>query len=82
MNSLEAFETLVKIVSSSTLLTKETTNKDEICGYPIDNIRADLKVLEILKKNFLDYLVFYTEILKGKLTQSEFDLVADWLRDR
>ena len=50
MNSKEAFEKIVESCNIYHHTIVKDTNIELICCYPIDNIRRDLEVLEIIKK--------------------------------
>lgn len=52
MTSKEAFEKIVELCNSYHHTIVKDTDIELICGYPIDNIRRDLEVLEILKKHY------------------------------
>ena len=51
MTSKEAFEKMVELCNFYHHTIVKDTDIELICGYPVDNIRRDLEVLEIIKKN-------------------------------
>ena len=51
MTNKEAFEKMVELCNFYHHTIVKDTDIELICGYPIDNIRRDLEVLEIIKKN-------------------------------
>ena len=85
MTSKEAFEKMVELCNLYHHTIVKDTDIELICGYPIDNIRRDLEVLEILKKHFNSdslivslgsFISFY--IYKD---DKDFKKVKEWLEN-
>lgn len=92
MNSLEALDRLVELCkySTSKIFTKPSEMPDMICGYPIEYIRQDLEVLEIIKNKYVNvalitltkYCENYNFVVgqRKALTEEEFEKVKEWLK--
>ena len=55
MTSKEAFEKIIELCCHYQHTIVKDTEIGTIWGYPIDNIRKDLEILEIFKKHYDDY---------------------------
>ena len=53
MTSKEAFEKIIELCNYYQHKIVKDTEVETIWGYPIDNIRKDLEILEIIKKEYL-----------------------------
>lgn len=83
MTSKEAFEKMVELCNFYHHTIVKDTDIELICGYPIDNIRRDLEVLEILKKHYnLNSLTLTLgDIISISIHKDDKDFkkVKDWL---
>lgn len=79
MNSKEAFEKMVELCNFYHHTIVKDTNIELIYGYPVDNIRRDLEVLEILKKYSYspDNFTLFTAL--GSMNFDELEKVKEWL---
>lgn len=83
MTSREAFEKMVESCNFYHHTIVKDTDIELICGYPVDNIRRDLEVLEILKKHYnVDSLIVslnsFISIYIYK-DDKDFKKVKEWL---
>ena len=85
MTSREAFEKMVELCNFYHHTIVKDTDIELICGYPIDNIRRDLEVLEILKKhyNVNSLIVSLNSIISISIYKDDKDFkkVKDWLEN-
>ena len=85
MTSKEAFEKIIDLCNHYQHTIEKDTEMGTIWGYPIDNIRKDLKILEIFKKHYdYDSLVVSADnfisfhIYKD---DKDFNKIKEWLED-
>ena len=71
MTSKEAFEKIIELCNHYQHTIEKDTEVGTIWGYPIDNIRKDLEVLEIIKKSVTD-IENHTYVLNKKLKGQKF----------
>ena len=74
MTSKEAFEKMVEACNQYHH-TMVNTDIKTICGYPIDKIKQDLEVLEIIKKH--KYLIYVICAKMYGLTQEEINKIKE-----
>lgn len=85
--SLEAFDKIIEVCNYYHHHIVKDTEVQTIYGYPIDNIRKDLEVLEIIKKKkphfgtieLGNYELYDLSI--GGLTKEEFNKIKEWLEN-
>lgn len=89
MTSKEAFEKIIELCNYYQHTIEKDTEVGNIWGYPIDNIRKDLEVLEIIKKSITDkyllckrtkclnYLIIGLHISED----TDFKKIKEWLED-
>ena len=89
MTSKEAFEKMVEICNYyHHTIVKDNIDIQTICDYPIDNIKKDLEVLEILKKNlhFSDFVAMTLppmhKLESDFLTSKEEEIIMEWLNGK
>ena len=89
MTSKEAFEKIIELCNYYQHTIAKDTEVGTIWGYPIDNIRKDLEVLEIIKKSITDkYLLCKrTKCLNSLIIglhiseDTDFKKIKEWLED-
>ena len=87
MTSKEAFEKMVEICNYYHHTIVKDIDIQTICGYPIDNIKKDLEVLEILKKKlyFSDFVAMTLppmhKLESDFLTSKEEEIITEWLEN-
>lgn len=79
MTSKEAFEKMVEFTNKLSHTIVKETEMQTVCGYPIDNIRKDLEVLEILKKNAYKSDSSISIIVDDLRNAKEFNKVKEWV---
>ena len=85
MTSKEAFEKIIELCNHYQHTIVKDTEVATIWGYPVDNIRKDLEILEIFKKHYdYDSLVVSADnfisfhIYKD---DKDFNKVKEWLEN-
>ena len=81
MTSKEAFEKIIELCNHYQHTIERDTEIGTIWGYPIDNIRKDLEVLEILKKYSYSYDNGTLFIALDCMNFNELEIVKEWLED-
>ena len=95
MTSKEAFEKIIELCNYYQHTIVKDTEVGTIWGYPIDNIRKDLEVLEILKKWVLvnetydDLFPYEIKLRNGYVsnkscltfTKDDYEKVKEWLEN-
>lgn len=85
MTSKEAFEKMVELCNFYHHTIVKDTDIELICGYPVDNIRRDLEVLEILKKhyNVNSLIVSLNSVISISINKDDKDFkkVKEWLEN-
>lgn len=71
MTSKEAFEKIIELCNHYQHTIVKDTEVETIWGYPIDNIRKDLEILEIIKKS-ITHKENHTYVLNKKLKGQKF----------
>lgn len=87
MTSSEAFELILKLASSKCLCIQNVeTEIITIYGYPIERIRNDFKVLDLLKELIGRYFIINDDsveienyILFKSLPKEKIELLKEWL---
>ena len=85
MTSKEAFEKIIELCNYYHHTIVKDTEVETICGYPIDNIRKDLEILEIFKKHY-DYdslVVSANNFISFHIYKDDKDFakIKEWLED-
>ena len=93
MTSKEAFEKIIELCNYYQHTIEKDTEVGTIWGYPIDNIRKDLEVLEIIKKS-ITHKENHKYVLNEKLKSlkfmtmnlyisedTDFKKIKEWLED-
>ena len=81
MTSKEAFEKIIELCNHYQHTIVKDTEVETICGYPIDNIRKDLEILEILKKHIYSSDSSISIILDDLRNYDDFKKVKEWLEN-
>ena len=89
MTSKEAFEKIIELCNHYHHTIVKDTEVETICGYPIDNIRKDLEILEIIKKSITHKYLFSKKIecLNSMVIglsiseDTDFNKIKEWLED-
>lgn len=89
MTSKEAFEKIIELCNHYQHTIVKDTEVETIWGYPIDNIRKDLEILEIIKKSITDkYLLCkrtkcLNSLIIGLHISEDTDLkkIKEWLEN-
>lgn len=81
MTSKEAFEKIIELCNYYQHKIVKDTEVETICGYPIDNIRKDLEILEILKKHIYSSDSSISIILDDLRNYDDFQKVKEWLEN-
>ena len=95
MTSKEAFEKIIELCNYYQHTIEKDTEVGTIWGYPIDNIRKDLEVLDILKKwivvneTYDDLFPYEIKLRNGYvsnksclvLTKDDYEKVKEWLEN-
>ena len=95
MTSKEAFEKIIELCNYYQHTIEKDTEVGTIWGYPIDNIRKDLEVLDILKKwivvneTYDDLFPYEIKLRNGYVsnksclvfTKDDYEKVKEWLEN-
>ena len=81
MTSKEAFEKIIELCNHYQHTIVKDTEIETIWGYPIDNIRKDLEVLEILKKYSYSNDNETLFIALDCMNFNELEIVKEWLEN-
>ena len=81
MTSKEAFEKIIELCNYYQHKIVKDTEVETIWGYPIDNIRKDLEILEILKKHIYSSDSSISIILDDLRNYDDFNKVKEWLEN-
>ena len=81
MTSKEAFEKIIDLCNHYQHTIEKDTEVGTIWGYPIDNIRKDLEVLEILKKHIYSSDSSISIILDDLRNYDDFRKIKEWLEN-
>lgn len=87
MTSREAFELILKLASSKCIFIQDVEAEIQtIYGYPIEKIRNDFKVLDLLKELIGRYLIINDDsveienyMLFKSFPKEKIELLKEWL---
>jgi hypothetical protein len=86
MTSKEAFELILKLASSKLYIQNVEAEIQTIYGYPIEKIRNDFKILDLLKELIGRYFIINDDsveienyILFQSLPKDKIELLKEWL---